>query len=631
MNDAPEFPFSAVVGQAPLKLALVLCALDPRLGGVLASGPRGAAKSTLARGLAALLPDAANTHFVTLPLGADEARLTGTLDLQRALGEREVAFQPGLLAQAHGGVLYIDEVNLLPDALVDLLLDVAASGVNRVERDGVSHHHAADFLLVGTMNPDEGELRAQLTDRFGLAVLDHPAPDVDERMTIVARRLAFDRDPWAFSAQWQPAQQALSQRLEAARARLAQVQLSDRAAREIAGRCVEAQVEGVRADLAWRRGALAHAAWQGRETVTDEDIEPLEALVMAHRAPHWLAGRDTRTADEPTGGNAASKPEDDTGQRGENGAQQREGQDSTSGYSGRQRPATPSRRPDLNGGDSAGSTADDPTAGQPGPDEQDEHDTAAGDWGALETPRAPALTPAAAPRLRLDAAPVSAPGHRRTPRGHRSTDSHHIDWPTSLAAGLPRRPDQLRHRREPRRPELLEFILLDTSGSALESGAQGARRLERALGAVEQISRRAYLARHQLMINGFGGATVRELVAPQRAPRRLDGLAERLGAGGGTPLRRALLDARRRITRLRRHHPERAIRLWIVTDACSRDDFAIAPLAAEVHVIDCELLQRQGRRGRAAELAAALGGRLHHFEAAPAPDAATSTREGHAP
>ncbi|HWO12237.1 MAG TPA: ATP-binding protein, partial [Polyangiaceae bacterium] len=187
----PIFPWTAVLGQQRLKLALLLCAIDPGIGGVLVRGPRGVAKTTLARGFADLLPG----RFVELPLGATEERVAGSLDLGKALGQGEVQFSPGLLALAHEGVLYVDEVNLLPDALVDLLLDAAASGSNVVERDGVSHVHAARFVLIGTMNPEEGELRPQLIDRFGLAVDAEPLSSAEERAQVVLRRLEFERDP----------------------------------------------------------------------------------------------------------------------------------------------------------------------------------------------------------------------------------------------------------------------------------------------------------------------------------------------------------------------------------------------------------------------------------------------------
>ena len=214
MTDTPHFPLSAVVGADDLKLALCLTAIDPKIGGVLIEGPRGMAKSTLARGLADLL---ASGQFITLPLGATEERLVGTLDLDAALSEGRAQFSPGVLAKADGGVLYVDEVNLLPDHLVDLLLDVAASGTNVVERDGISHRHSAKFVLIGTMNPEEGELRPQLLDRFGLnvALSGHTAPA--ERGQIIRRRLDFDSDPVAFCALWAEPQAALRQPVQVRR------------------------------------------------------------------------------------------------------------------------------------------------------------------------------------------------------------------------------------------------------------------------------------------------------------------------------------------------------------------------------------------------------------------------------
>ncbi len=211
--DTP-FPFTALHGQPLLQSALLLATVDPLIGGVLVEGPRGTAKSTAARALAALLPGG---RFVNLPLSASEEQLVGSLDLEAVLQGGEVRFRPGLLARAHEGVLYVDEVNLLADGLVDLLLDVCASGVNRIERDGISHAHAARLTLVGTMNPEEGELRPQLLDRFGLFVrLDNVLPPA-ERQAIVRARLAFDADPAAFAARHAPAQQALAARIASAR------------------------------------------------------------------------------------------------------------------------------------------------------------------------------------------------------------------------------------------------------------------------------------------------------------------------------------------------------------------------------------------------------------------------------
>lgn len=277
---APVFPLAAVVGADALKLALCLNAIDPRIGGVLIEGPRGMAKSTLARGLADLL---GGGPFVTLPLGASEERIVGTLDLDAALGEGRARFAPGVLAAADGGVLYVDEVNLLPDHLVDLLLDVAASGVNRVERDGISHEHATRFLLVGTMNPEEGELRPQLLDRFGFALALDSRPAPRERAEILRRRLAFDSDPMGFVVQWEPTQATLRERCAQARARLADIPLDDAALEAITEACHQAGVDGVRADLVWLRAARAHAAWRGAAAIESTDINAVAGFALRHR------------------------------------------------------------------------------------------------------------------------------------------------------------------------------------------------------------------------------------------------------------------------------------------------------------------------------------------------------------
>jgi len=266
-----RFPFAAVVGQDEAKLALLLAAAQSAIGGVLLRGEKGSAKTTLARGLARLLPG--DAPFVELPVGATEDRLVGSIDLAAALTGGEVRFSPGLLATAHGGVLYVDEVNLLPDHLVDVLLDVAVSGVNRVEREGVSHTHPSRFVLVGSMNPEEGDLRPQLLDRFGLAA-DVVAPgDPADRAEAVRRRMAFDADPAAFAAAWPD--DPLPPTPAAA--------LPDELVHRISVLCASVGAEGLRADLVICRAAAALAGLEGRVTTTVDDVRRVAPLALAHR------------------------------------------------------------------------------------------------------------------------------------------------------------------------------------------------------------------------------------------------------------------------------------------------------------------------------------------------------------
>lgn len=274
-----EFPFSAVVGQDEVKLALLLAAIDPSIAGVLLRGEKGSAKTTLARGLAALLPGAA--PFVELPVGATEDRLVGTLDLAAALTGGQRRFEPGLLASAHGGVLYVDEVNLLPDHLVDVLLDVAASGVNRVEREGVSHHHPSRFVLIGSMNPEEGDLRPQLLDRFGLAVDVRAPVEPAVRAEAVRRRLAFDQDPAAVVADWSASEAELAARLAAAS--VAPTSLPAMLLEEVSRLCATVGAQGLRADLTICRAATALARYEGRTEVTRDEVRRVAPLALAHR------------------------------------------------------------------------------------------------------------------------------------------------------------------------------------------------------------------------------------------------------------------------------------------------------------------------------------------------------------
>ncbi|GAB3888246.1 VWA domain-containing protein [Terrabacter terrigena] len=319
--DRPAtFPFSAVVGSDDLALALVLTAVSPDVGGVLVRGEKGTAKSTMVRGLAAVMPhqqvvagcrfgcapfvgagvgvgagcpdgphgesaavDTRPARLVELPIGATEDRVVGSLDLERALGRGETAYQPGLLAAANRGILYVDEVNLLHDHLVDLLLDAAAMGRNTVERDGVSVSHAARIVLVGTMNPEEGELRPQLLDRFGLTVEVAAPREPALRAEVVRRRLAFDADPAGFVARFRAEQDALRDRISAARSMLGEVALPDRELNRIAHVCAGFEVDGLRADIVTARAAVAHAAWSGRDEVTVDDVRAAARLALPHR------------------------------------------------------------------------------------------------------------------------------------------------------------------------------------------------------------------------------------------------------------------------------------------------------------------------------------------------------------
>ena len=277
VNPHPAFPFSAVVGQDDVKLALLLNAIDRKIGGVVLRGEKGSAKSTLARGLSALLPGKA--PFVDLPVSATEDRVVGSLDLESALTTGEKRFHPGLLADADNGVLYIDEINLLPDHLVDVLLDVAASGVNRVERESMSESHPSRFVLVGSMNPEEGELRPQLLDRFGLAVDVLSSPDPIERVEAVQRRLAFDDDPDGFAAAWALHDRVLAERLAAT----TPGQVPDDLLLAISQLCVAMGCEGLRADLVIGRSAAALAGWEERTVATIEDVRRVAPLALAHR------------------------------------------------------------------------------------------------------------------------------------------------------------------------------------------------------------------------------------------------------------------------------------------------------------------------------------------------------------
>ncbi len=327
---ALTFPFSAIVGQDDMKLSIVLTAIDPTIGGVLVFGDRGTGKSTAVRALAALLPkmrvvtgcrygcdpDAARcpnclaaangkarasalvgVPVVDLPLGATEDRVVGALDLERALSQGVKAFEPGLLARANRGYLYIDEVNLLEDHLVDLLIDVAASGENVVEREGLSVRHPARFVLIGSGNPEEGELRPQLLDRFGLSVEVKTPGTLEQRVEVVKRRDAFEQDPQAFTEHWKKEDDKVRKGIVAGRKRLAAVRIPDSARAFTAQLCMALGTDGLRGDLTLVRAARALAAWQGDTAVTQAHLERVAPPALRHRLrrnPLDDAGSSTR-------------------------------------------------------------------------------------------------------------------------------------------------------------------------------------------------------------------------------------------------------------------------------------------------------------------------------------------------
>jgi magnesium chelatase subunit D len=561
MNDV--YPWSAVVGQDALKQALLLCAIEPALGGVLVHGPRGTAKTTLARALGQLLPG----NFVELPLSATEERVTGTLDLEAALREQRVAFSPGLLARAHHGVLYVDEVNLLPDPLVDLLLDAAASGKNVIERDGISHVHAARFVLIGTMNPEEGELRPQLVDRFGLSARVDGAFLPAERAEIVLRRLAFDRDPETFCLRYADQQRTLVQRCVQARELVKEISLEGRGLARVTELCHAARVEGVRADLAMLRAARAHAAWRGHTEIAVEDVDAVAELALAHRRR------------EPSASSAPHTPSDSGG---------------------------------GSSGGNAGSRAD----GSAGPSSRGE-----GDKGAL-APVPVSATPVAALHAELFTSAGKRAGAQRSAgkprvlgvRGRRTAFRAHrgaLDWFTTLLHTPRPRLSELRYRARRTGPEQLWIIAVDCSSSMLRAGA-----LSVAKGVAQALQEKAVRSGARVALISFQGPAARANAHTNAGRGVFMRAISELGGGGGTPLRAALHEALALCKRPAFRVADVQKRLFLLTDGRTQErvtDLTVSLSKLDVLVLDCE--RSNVRLARAKALAKELSAHYLHVDA----------------
>ncbi|MFD3554767.1 putative cobaltochelatase [Streptomyces goshikiensis] len=671
--SSTHFPFSAVVGQDDLRLALLLNAVSPAVGGVLVRGEKGTAKSTAVRALSALLPQVdvvpgcrfscapgapdpvcpdgphepgpgavRPARMVELPVGASEDRLVGALDIERALAEGVKAFEPGLLADAHRGILYVDEVNLLHDHLVDVLLDAAAMGASYVEREGVSVRHAARFLLVGTMNPEEGELRPQLLDRFGLTVEVAASREPAQRVEVVRRRLAYEDDPAGFATRWAGDEHEVRARVVAARALLPKVSLGDTALLQIAATCAGFEVDGMRADIVMARTATALAAWAGRTEVRKEDVRQAALLALPHRRrrnPFDAPGLDEDLLDRILDEFPDEEPEPDPDLD----------PDPEPGPEG----------PDGNGPDDSGPGDGGPGGGPGGtPPQESGHDAPASDAEAPQTPEGSEPQPAAQEnggagpeqaavraaepfRTKMLSVPGLGEGasgrrsrartaHGRTtgaqrPRGHLT--KLHLAATIQAAAphqkargrsgrGLVVRKDDLRQAtREGREGNLVLFVV-DASGSMAARQRMGAVK-----GAVLSLLLDAYQRRDKVGLITFRGAGAQLALPPTSSVDAAAARLERLPTGGRTPLAAGLLKAHEtlRIERLR--DPSRRPLLVVVTDGRATSAGALGGdprelsgrsarmLAAEgvaSVVVDCE--SGPVRLGLAGVLAADLGG-----------------------
>ncbi|KNX36379.1 magnesium chelatase subunit D family protein [Luteipulveratus halotolerans] len=621
-QSLPTFPFSAVVGSDDMALALVLTAVAPDVGGVLVRGEKGTAKSTAVRGLTSLLPPvqvvkgcrfscdpaapdprcpdgphaqaeptARPARLVELPVGASEDRLVGSLHLHKALSEGVAEYDPGLLAAAHRGLLYVDEVNLLQDHLVDVLLDAAAMGRSTVERDGVSISHASRFVIIGTMNPEEGELRPQLLDRFGLTVEVAAPRDPQTRVEVVRRRLAFDADPVTFADRWRSEESALAARIAAARDAVSSVRLGDEALVRIADLCAAFEVDGMRADIVTARAATAHAAWCGRDEVTVDDIRAAARLSIPHRRrrnPFDAPGLDDDLLDDVLGPDDDTDPDPEPPQPPSDGGggEPAPGDDAPSGEAptGGDGEAAPG-----GGSESQGAAAPQPARVGAGKPYRARLFSVSG-TGAGESGR----------RSTAESTRGRTVGARRTPEAGASV---HLLSTIEAAArrGEPRTsprltvaPGDLRYARRIGRESNLVLFCVDASGSMAAR-----RRMEQVKTAVLSLLLDAYQRRDKVGLITFRG-NGSELVLPPTgsvdvAARRL----EDLPAGGRTPLAEGLLRAAETLRVERLRDPRRRPLLVLVTDgrathgtdAVRRSRQAAAILAdagvASV-VIDCE-------------------------------------------